>query len=438
MDYFPHLVALQGKYSELKNSLSSSVPSEVDPGVFYADLQEGLEVVRHNCFVVCLASRLSVDPVEHSFREHLSLFAGDYMMHSVANDADFNMTPDLFYKEEGPAEKKGEYYFKVVFYEVAVTTDTRGTRDRKYNKYIQTVNKFQSKIRKIFPDYDVQCLLNVMAVRNDLMNWDVLLNESGKSVRNVELEEECLRLCKSVNNTISLLLLNLSSLSALSMKNYKDKRGKNKASGPDFLEGVDINFEAIHDAIDELPDVMPRVETKPFSQYEGGMVDYFLDSYLPIWKDLKTGFEEPSPSLLRHAKLHTTKNLENNYLHLSTEDASPTFHFMHVPDTKNNLVGFEQRFLHMKSVLKSVKSDDSYIRFAKDVFSCSLNAVDRGVFFQEGTVTNWDDVKKVLVNVREPKVLKPSILSEVSKNVLRMACVGKKKSQDTRERRRVI
>jgi hypothetical protein len=141
----------------------------------------------------------------------------------------------------------------------------------------------------------------------------------------------------------------------------------------------------------------------------------------------ESGFERPSKeSFLKCLRENVIEPIIKDFE--IKEELGPSFHlyFAHSDDNMSN--GFEDIYQNWKSDLKYVEFN-SESSILKDIFCCEMKGNDWSVFFNNGPVKNWQDVRKDLHKVKEPKTFAWRSLSMETKKLFFDCGVGSKKEK---------
>uniref|UniRef100_A0AAT9JN48 RNA-dependent RNA polymerase n=1 Tax=Promirotermes bunya-like virus 1 TaxID=3133473 RepID=A0AAT9JN48_9VIRU len=430
MEYRDNLIRASAKAHGVMVKLQELRASPTISGSTLYTLLDEAEHLRHEAVVIVCASRLNVTcqemPISHTLEPDLNVSKSSFMINH-----DYNKTPDLVKKETGWTVK-GVPYINYTFYEIAVTNVYREKKEEKLLKYREILNRAENVLKNDNPGSSVSIKLKLIIITSDLKNWDVQLNTLNVGCKDDILEKECHALCRYCDNCSRSIHETSYFLTQDEQERFHRLRLEKRFDVviPDILDGLNIDFNQMNQDLDTLDGVMPRYE-ETFRMGEKEILDGYLECISKHWQSYSTKLKEPSRQAIKEAQLDVQNELENNFGKRSFEKRSPCFHFIYKLKTKSSpLKGFQQRFMRAENIIRQMKdSGKAAAEFLQGVFcSRNMSKEDRLVFFNEGAVDDWDNVKKELRFVKQPKVLKTKVLNKNAKEVLKEAGVkGKKK-----------
>uniref|UniRef100_A0AAT9JN40 RNA-directed RNA polymerase L n=1 Tax=Neotermes castaneus bunya-like virus 1 TaxID=3133466 RepID=A0AAT9JN40_9VIRU len=430
-DYMLKLAELKNKLEVNHDALCSLFDKDQISGELLANYQELLEKIRHDCVVTAVASRYDVDTEEKTFHHHLNGLVGEKVMSAALTNRDFDKTPDLFYKSEERDPRTNRLTIRLCFIEIAVTRSYAATVNRKVSKYAGIIEDFGSYVKKGNPGCFLISKFITIVISAIENNWASEFQRLGHSCRSNEVEEAAHNLFLIANNYCSLVPDRQYLLSTYEQRAYRAARA-HETNEENPIDVAKLNFKEIDHIISKLDNIM---EDHHFPvQADSKHCFEKLHEYLANnWKTINTKFQEPNDQNIRKAQVETTKEINSSFEELDFNQRSPTCHFAYTEKNVNDQhSSYASRFVEAAEHILKIESEEPSAHFVKDIFNLKrLNEVDKEVFFSEKPLENWNDVKKMLDNVKEPKVLKDKNLHSKSKFILAEAGVKQKKAFKT-------
>uniref|UniRef100_A0AAT9JF03 RNA-directed RNA polymerase L n=1 Tax=Macrotermes bellicosus bunya-like virus 1 TaxID=3133463 RepID=A0AAT9JF03_9VIRU len=425
--YAARLTELKREFKAKGSELEEAMHMLEISGNSIFKIHDAVDKMRHDSFVLVVASRYDIDYAERSILDCIEPHLTRNKERAEANE-DFKRTPDLCYKRVF-SDDKGRQHLEITFFEVAVTNVYHDTMERKIAKYSNVIQMAKQMVAE-----DSTSIVNFkyvpLVVNTKLTNWDDQLNKLSKTARNVEFENECYEFCSKCQGRSMMLYGVSETLSVYQQGIYSRARGRYKLDETsDIFKKLDIDFVKLNKDIDQLKDSIKIFPDVPkMVENEDSILNNYLNMLEKHWRNIKTGFAKPTNKDVFSARNKVIANLKKKFRICSYDSRAPTFHFAYLPSDGKDQKGFQAKYEYAADIIKKVSSKETPGKnFIFSLFLLDLKKTDSAVFFKEGMVDDWDSVKKTLDVVREPKVFKKKVLKKNAIEILNSAHVGTKK-----------
>uniref|UniRef100_A0AAT9JFR6 RNA-directed RNA polymerase L n=1 Tax=Coptotermes formosanus bunya-like virus 3 TaxID=3133452 RepID=A0AAT9JFR6_9VIRU len=423
------------RLAALKKVFDTEKVQSVINGEKLANVIEEVERIRHDCVCLVVANRYDIDAQEKNIYDCIEPLLRTEAVKSRAAVYDgFRKTPDLFYKTEAQV---GEENIKhtLTFFEIAVAYSVPEATERKINKYSNIIAHAGKLINESMRGRDEEASVHLVTViiSNTLSNWTSCLNTLSQGEAAGDFEHKCYELCASANEFSQMILDVYFSISKIEQQRFERTRMHSQEQiSRCFLDNINMDFDAINARLDKLDGIMPRFESNiKIEDNEDSVLTNFIRCLKDNWKSVETGSEKPTVESFNESIELLTADMTRKYKPMNKDKILPSFPFMYILKEKSHRRGYKERFEYFSDLIKrGDPGDKEYCQFVKDIFSLEkLTMFEKQVFFSEHASENWEEVKKELHCIVEPKTLKKKVLGEKAKDVLKLADVGQKKEK---------
>uniref|UniRef100_A0AAT9J9Y9 RNA-directed RNA polymerase L n=1 Tax=Coptotermes formosanus bunya-like virus 2 TaxID=3133451 RepID=A0AAT9J9Y9_9VIRU len=426
---------MSARLAQLRKEFETVKTQSVINGEKLAVVVEEVEKIRHDCVCLVVANRYDIDAQEKSIYDCIEPLLRTEAVKSRAAVYDgFRKTPDLFYKTETQVGEKNIKH-TLTFFEIAVAYSVPEATERKIHKYSNIIAHAGKLINESMRGRKEEASVHLVTViiSNTLSNWTSCLNTLSRGEAAGDFEYKCYELCAGANEFSQMILDIYSSISKVEQQRFERTRTHSREQiSRCFLDNINMDFDAINARLDKLDGIMPRFESNfRIEENEDSVLTNFIRCLKDNWKDVETGFEKPTVESFNESIEHLTAEMSEKYKPVNKDKIPPSFPFMYILKEKSHRRGYRERFEYFSNLVKRGNANGKeYCQFVKDIFSLEkLTMFEKQVFFSEHAYENWEEVKKELHSIFEPKTLKKKVLSEAAREVLKLAGVGQKKAK---------
>nr|AJG39248.1 RNA-dependent RNA polymerase [Shuangao Bedbug Virus 1] len=186
-----------------------------------------------------------------------------------------------------------------------------------------------------------------------------------------------------------------------------------------------INEDALNDTINNVSHNIPFYKLNECKAYAKSSEDIAREIVRCFKRsNYQSGFERPNKNtFLRCLRENVVEPMQRDFI--IKDKLGPSFHLYY--NTSDCSKKMPEIYNEWKSDLKYTNYDSNSC-VMKDIFCTEFKQNDEAVFFSVGKVQNWQEVRKSLVKVREPKTLNWKGLSTSTKLHFVANGIGSKKA----------